>query len=59
MKEWLIFSVFFIAGSGMLIMGISNMIKEKNDADSVKIYRGFSIAGGVMAIMSVLYKVFG
>lgn len=58
MKEWLIFSIFFIAGTGMLIMGISNMIKEKKDAESVKIYLGFSIAGGVVLTMCSLYKIF-
>ncbi|GBG58463.1 hypothetical protein SPFL3102_02185 [Sporomusaceae bacterium FL31] len=59
MKEWLIFSIFLIAGLGMLIMGISNMIKEKNDAESVKIYRGFTIAGSLVLIMSGLYKALG
>ncbi|TWH47734.1 hypothetical protein [Sporomusa sp. KB1] len=59
MKEWIIFSVFSIVGLGMLITGISNMIKEKHDAESVKIYRGFSIVGGIVLISSILYKVFG
>lgn len=35
------------------------MIKEKNDAESVKIYRGFTIAGSLVLIMSGLYKALG
>ncbi len=58
MKEWLIFFMFFIAGLGMLITGISNMIKEKNDAESVKIYRWFSIVGGVVLVIAISYKAF-
>jgi F0F1-type ATP synthase membrane subunit c/vacuolar-type H+-ATPase subunit K len=57
MKEWLLFALFLIVGLGMLIAGIFYMRKEKNDADSVRIYRVVSIIGAVLTIGAVAYQV--
>lgn len=55
MKEWLLFALLLIVGLGMLIAGIIYMRKEKDDPESVKIYRIVSIIGAVLTIGSVLY----
>lgn len=56
MKEWVLFALFLIVGLGMMIAGIVYLRKEKDDPDSVKIYRVVSIIGAVLAIVSVLIK---
>ncbi len=50
------FALFLIAGLGMLIAGIVYLYKEKDDPDSVKIYRVISIIGAVLLIASILVK---
>lgn len=57
MKEWLLFGLFLIVGLGMLIAGIFYMRKEKNDPESVKIYRIVLIIGIALAVVSVIYRV--
>ena len=57
MKEWLLFSLFLIVGMGMLIAGILYMHKEKNDLDSVKIYRVVTIIGIVLTVGAIAYRV--
>jgi putative Mn2+ efflux pump MntP len=56
MKEWLLFALFLIVGLGMLFAGLAYMRKEKNDPDSVKIYRVISIVGAALAVIAVLIK---
>lgn len=56
MKEWILFALFLIVGLGLLVTGISYMRKEKDDLESVKIYRVISIIGAVLSAASVLYK---
>jgi uncharacterized membrane protein len=56
MKEWLIFALFFAVGLAMLVAGIVYTRKEKNDAESVKIYRIISIIGGVLTAGSIIFK---
>ncbi|MDQ7092583.1 hypothetical protein REC12_03155 [Desulfosporosinus sp. PR] len=56
MKEWLIFILFMLVGLGMLISGIVYMYKEKNDPESLKIYRVASSLGAVLIVVSVLVK---
>lgn len=57
MKEWLLFGLFLFVGLGMLIAGIVYWCKEKNDPESVKIYRVVSIIGAVVTIGAVAYRV--
>ena len=56
MKEWLLFALFLIVGVGMLIAGVVYMRKEKDDPDSVKIYRTMAAIGGIIAVVSVICK---
>ena len=45
MKEWILFILFILVGAGMLGAGIFYWRKEKDDLDSVNIYRTISIVG--------------
>lgn len=56
MKAWILFALFIIVGLGMFITGIIYMKKEKNDIESVRIYRNISIIGMVLAVGSVVAK---
>lgn len=56
MKEWLLFALFLIVGAGMLSAGIVYLRKEKDDPDSVKIYRVVSIVGSVLVAVALLTK---
>lgn len=56
MKEWIIFSLFMIVGIGMLSAGVFYTRKEKEDPESVKIYRFVTIIGGLLAVFAVLVK---
>lgn len=56
MKEWILFILFLFVGLGMLISGIFYIRKDKDDPESVKIYRVVSIIGAVLVIVSVLKK---
>lgn len=56
MKDWLLFALFLIVGAGMLAAGIFYLKKEKEDPDSVKIYRVVSILGGVLVAASLFTK---
>lgn len=58
MKEWLLFALFLIVGLGMLLSGIVYMVKEKDDAESVKLYRVVSVIGAAMTAASVGVKFF-
>lgn len=56
MKAWLLFILFLIVGVGMFIGGLRNMRKEKDDAESVKIYRIVSVIGAVLTVGAILVK---
>ncbi|ROR25826.1 hypothetical protein EDD66_10935 [Mobilisporobacter senegalensis] len=56
MKDWMFFILFIIVGLGMLGVGFYYMHKEKDDPESVKIYRVFSIIGAVLTIAAILMK---
>ncbi|SHN70396.1 hypothetical protein [Desulfitobacterium chlororespirans] len=56
MSEWLFFILFILVGLGMLCNGILYMRKEKNDPESVKIYRVVAILGAVMAAVAIAFK---
>lgn len=57
MKEWLLFALFLIVGVGMFIAGIIYMRKEKDDAESVKIYRMVSMIGAMLTIGTIVHRV--
>ncbi|MDU6346401.1 MAG: hypothetical protein E6593_06595 [Clostridium sp.] len=48
--------MFLIVGAGMLSAGIVYLRKEKDDPDSVKIYRVVSILGSVLVAVALLTK---
>ncbi|APM40010.1 hypothetical protein [Clostridium kluyveri] len=56
MKAWILFGLFIIVGLGMFIAGIIYMKKEKNDVESVRIYRNISVIGVVVAVASIVVK---
>ena len=56
MTEWILFALFLIVGLGLLISGIFYLKKEKDDAESVRIYRIISAIGAVLVLVSVLMK---
>ncbi|GLC81036.1 hypothetical protein [Lacrimispora brassicae] len=56
MKEWLLFILFILVGSGMLSAGLVYRHKEKNDPESVKIYNAVSIIGVVLTAAALLMK---
>jgi len=56
MKAWILFGLFVIVGLGMLIAGIMYMKKEKNDIQSVSIYRNISVIGVVVLVVSIVVK---
>ncbi len=56
MKEWLLFIIFMFVGSGLLISGVRYMQKEKNDPESVRMYRVISAIGAVIVLISILVK---
>lgn len=56
MKEWLIFTLFVLAGLGMFCGGLIYRFKEKNDTESVKIYSTISIIGIGLTAFAVLIK---
>lgn len=56
MKEWILFGLIIFVGLGMLISGVVYMSKEKNDPESVNIYRVVSVIGLAMALGSCLMK---
>lgn len=57
MKELLLFILFLVVGAGMLIAGIMYMIKEKNDPESVRIYRGVSVIGAVLTVGAIASRI--
>ena len=57
MKELLLFSLFLLVGFGMLLAGSLYMWKEKNDPESVKIYRTMALIGAGITVASILFKV--
>ncbi len=56
MKEWVLFALFAICGLGMLILGLVYMQQEKDDPESVKIFRIVSIIGALLVLASILMK---
>jgi F0F1-type ATP synthase membrane subunit c/vacuolar-type H+-ATPase subunit K len=58
MKEWLLFALMLAVGIAMLAAGIFYLRKEKDDPESVKIYRVVAIIGAALAAGGVLYKIF-
>lgn len=56
MKAWILFGLFVIVGLGMLIAGIMYMKKEKNDIQSVSVYRNISVIGVVVLVVSIVVK---
>ena len=57
MKEWILFILFILVGAGMLGAGIFYWRKEKDDLDSVKIYRTISIVGAILVLLSLVLKI--
>lgn len=58
MKEWIFFGLFLLVGVGMLGSGIVYLRKEKEDPESVKIYRTISIIGAILIIAAFIKKFF-
>jgi F0F1-type ATP synthase membrane subunit c/vacuolar-type H+-ATPase subunit K len=58
MKEWLLFALMLVVGVAMLVAGVFYLRKEKDDPESVKIYRVVAIIGAALAVGGVLYKIF-
>lgn len=56
MNAWILFVLFLFVGIGMLIAGILYERKEKDDPESVKIYRAIAIIGAVLSIGAALLK---
>ncbi|MEM5767654.1 MAG: hypothetical protein AAGU32_05115 [Bacillota bacterium] len=56
MNAWILFVLFLFVGLGMLIAGILYERKEKDDPESVKIYRAIAIIGAVLSIGATLLK---
>lgn len=56
MKEWILFILFILVGAGMFGAGIFYWRKEKDDLDSVKIYRTISIVGALLVLLSLVLK---
>ncbi len=56
MKEWILFILFLIVGLGLFVSGIIYLQKEKDDAESVRIYRTISVIGAILVLVSVLIK---
>lgn len=56
MEEWLLPGLFLIVGLGMLVAGIIYLRRERDDAESVRIYRVISIIGVVLIVISVVAK---
>ena len=57
MTKWFLFALFLIVGFGMLIVGIVYMRREKQDAESVRIYRTAAIIGSLLTIGTILWQV--
>ena len=57
MTKWFLFALFLIVGLGMLIVGIAYMRREKQDAESVRIYRTAAIIGSLLTIGAILWQV--
>lgn len=56
MKEWVLFVLFFLVGLGLLIAGIVYIRREKDDAESVKIYRVVALIGAVLCAAALLIR---
>lgn len=56
MKEWLLFGLFLAVGLGMLVEGIFYMRNEKNDPESVKIYKIIAAIGAVLSVAAIIVK---
>ena len=56
MNGWLLFILFLIVGLGMLYGGMIYLRKEKDDLESVKIYRTMSMIGAVLTIEAIVMK---
>ncbi len=56
MNAWILFVLFLFVGLGMLVAGILYERKEKDDPESVKIYRAIAIIGAVLSIGATLMK---
>ncbi len=56
MNAWILFVLFLFVGLGMLVAGILYERKEKDDPESVKIYRAIAIIGAVLSIGATLLK---
>jgi len=57
MTKWFLFALFLIVGLGMLVVGIVYMRREKQDAESVRIYRAAAIIGALLTIGAILWQV--
>jgi hypothetical protein len=55
-KDWITFILFMFVGLALFISGIIYLLKEKDDVESVKIYRIISLIGAVLIIISMLVK---
>lgn len=45
MNEWIVFTIFLMAGLGMLFGGIYYRMKHAGDHESVSIFRMFTLIG--------------
>ncbi len=57
MKEWLLAGLFLIVGLGMLIAGIVYTRRERDDPESVKIYRVVCIIGMALTVAAAAYRI--
>lgn len=48
--------MLLVVGLGMVVAGILYMRKEKDNPQSVKMYRTIAIAGAILTIGALIYK---
>lgn len=54
--SWILFALFCIVGLGLLGGGLYYWVKEKADAESVKLYRIISVIGALLIVGALLFK---
>lgn len=56
MTQWFLFGMLLVVGLGMVVAGILYMRKERDNPQSVKMYRTIAIAGVILTIGALIYK---
>ena len=56
MNGWVLFALLLVVGLGMLISGVIYLRKEKDDPDSVNIYRVIAVIGAALSAAAFLVK---